>query len=769
MRFPLSLAGRRRTVALASAVTLVAAGLATAPATPAHAQTACEVTYQVAWDSGGGFGADVTINNLGAAIDGWNLQFTFPGNQQIQNGWIAIWSQSGADVTAVNESWSALIPAGGSLALGFNGSYSGANPAPDQFFLNGVECTGGGGPGAPPTVSLTSPAAGQQFSQGTTVPLAADASSTEGIDRVEFFVDGNLVGSDTTAPYTASAGGLSLGSHSATAVAFDDGSPQQSTTSAPVSFSVVQAADPVLLASPSSLTVVEGNSASVTFSLSEPPSSAVTVNLSTTGNVSAQPTSFQLTGTGGQQVTVTGLAPGLGSVVATASGFDAVMVNVSVLEESDPGERVANPYAGARAYVNPDWAETVLDEAAATPGQLGQQMAQVAQFPTAVWMDRRGAITDGRGLVGHLDEALAQQQVSGQQVVFQVVVYNLPNRDCAALASNGELRISEGGFQLYQDEYIDVIAGILSRPEYASLRIAAIIEVDSLPNLVTNLNIPDCQEANGPGGYRDGIRYALNQLSQIPNVYNYLDIAHSGWLGWPSNFGPAVNLYVDTLTSSNHAGPAPGFDSVSGFITNSANYTSTVEPFLPDPTLVLPGGGNQIMSADFYEFNPYFDELSFAQDLHDTFSSQGMSNFGMLIDTSRNGWGGPDRPTEVSSSNNINTYVDESRVDRRPHRGGWCNQAGAGIGERPTASPAPDIHAYVWVKPPGESDGVADPDAPPDPVDESKRHDGMCDPNAQNTSNPALPTNALPGAPHAGRWFPQQFAMLVQNAWPPIS
>jgi cellulose 1,4-beta-cellobiosidase len=146
-----------------------------------------------------------------------------------------------------------------------------------------------------------------------------------------------------------------------------------------------------------------------------------------------------------------------------------------------------------------------------------------------------------------------------------------------------------------------------------------------------------------------------------------------------------------------------------------------------------------------------------------------MAGFGMLVDTSRNGWGGADRPTEVSDSTDLNTYVDESRVDRRPHRGGWCNQAGAGIGQRPAASPADNIDAYVWVKPPGESDGVSDPDAPPDPDDPAKQHDVMCDPEGQSRYDPSKPTNALPNAPHAGRWFPEQFAMLVENADPAIS
>jgi cellulase/cellobiase CelA1 len=44
----------------------------------------------------------------------------------------------------------------------------------------------------------------------------------------------------------------------------------------------------------------------------------------------------------------------------------------------------------------------------------------------------------------------------------------------------------------------------------------------------------------------------------------------------------------------------------------------------------------------------------------------------------------------------------------------------------------------------------------------------MCDPNAQSRYNPAYPTNAMPDAPHAGRWFAEQFRMLVENAEPPL-
>lgn len=59
-------------------------------------------------------------------------------------------------------------------------------------------------------------------------------------------------------------------------------------------------------------------------------------------------------------------------------------------------------------------------------------------------------------------------------------------------------------------------------------------------------------------------------------------------------------------------------------------------------------------------------------------------------------------------------------------------------------------------------DGITDPNDP------NKRFDPMCDPNARNRYNNNYPTNALPDAPHAGRWFPAQFRMLVENAYPAV-
>src|SRR5690606_35826701 len=108
------------------------------------------------------------------------------------------------------------LASGATFNVGFNGTFSGANNPPTQFRLNGTVCNGGSD-NAPPTVTLTAPTSGQTFPSGTTgVTLSANASDPDGaVTRVEFRVDGTLVGTDTQAPYTFTATGLGPGSHTA--------------------------------------------------------------------------------------------------------------------------------------------------------------------------------------------------------------------------------------------------------------------------------------------------------------------------------------------------------------------------------------------------------------------------------------------------------------------------------------------------------------------------------------------------------------------------
>ncbi|MDN3021979.1 glycoside hydrolase family 6 protein [Streptomyces sp. S.PB5] len=453
-----------------------------------------------------------------------------------------------------------------------------------------------------------------------------------------------------------------------------------------------------------------------------------------------------------------GTYSGTNAIPATFT-LDGVTCNVDggggPTDPPDPGTgtRVDNPYSGAKVYVNPEWSAN----AAAEPGG-----SRIANQPTGVWLDRVAAIngTGGKmGLRAHLDEAL-KQKGSGELAV-QLVIYDLPGRDCAALASNGEFGPTD--IDKYKTQYIDPIAAILADPKYASLRIVTTVELDSLPNLVTNVSprataTPNCDTMKANGNYTKGVGYALNKLGDAPNVYNYVDAGHHGWLGWDDNFSATVQTIKQAATAEGAT-----VNDVHGFITNTANYSALKEPHY---TINDSVNGTSVRESKWVDWNRYVDELSYAQAFRQEAVSQGFpSGVGMLIDTSRNGWGGSARPTGPGAKTDVNTYVDGSRIDRRLNTGNWCNQSGAGLGERPQASPAAGIDAYVWIKPPGESDGASSAI----PNDEGKGFDRMCDPTY--TGNPRNNNNmsgALPNAPLSGHWFSAQFQQLMQNAYPPL-
>jgi hypothetical protein len=329
---------RRRRTALVALATLAAAAFVAGPATPAHAQAACDVDYQKAWDSGSGFGANLTINNPGAAINGWTLTFAFPGNQQVSNGWIAIWSQDGPNVTAVNESWSADIPAGGSLSIGFNASYSGSNQDPTTFFLNGVEC-GGVQQNQPPTVSITSPADGASFTAPADITVDATASDADGsVARVDFFINGNLAGSDATSPYSFTHTGVPAGTYALVARAVDD---QDVFADDEVNVTVNASDEPTVLTTLNTVNFTEGGTGTYGVSLSQEPAGTVTVNTTRTsgstgitvasgGTLTFTPTTWDdpqtvtiaaAAATGGQSAVFTSTATGHVPATVTANSL----------------------------------------------------------------------------------------------------------------------------------------------------------------------------------------------------------------------------------------------------------------------------------------------------------------------------------------------------------------------------------------------------------------------------------------------------------------
>ncbi|MFD7657038.1 cellulase family glycosylhydrolase [Actinosynnema sp. NPDC059797] len=133
---------KRSTAVLATSAVALGCAAAVLPHAAAAAQ-GCRVDYTVTSQWQGGFQANVKVTNLGDALSGWSLGFSFPNtSQKVTQGWNATWSQSGSSVTATNVDWNRSLATGASTDLGLTGTWSGGNPVPASFTLNGVACTG---------------------------------------------------------------------------------------------------------------------------------------------------------------------------------------------------------------------------------------------------------------------------------------------------------------------------------------------------------------------------------------------------------------------------------------------------------------------------------------------------------------------------------------------------------------------------------------------------------------------------------------------------
>ncbi|WP_203791625.1 cellulose-binding domain-containing protein, partial [Paractinoplanes rishiriensis] len=160
----------KRKLWLASALALAVAGGITAVATGAQAAVGCRVTYAVTNQWQGGFGANVTIDNLGDPLSGWQLAWTFGAGQTVSSLWNGTVAQSGSQVTVSNTTWNGSVATGGTASFGFNGTWTSANPVPASFTLNGVACTGSTAPTTTPTAAPTTPPTTAPTTTPTTAP-----------------------------------------------------------------------------------------------------------------------------------------------------------------------------------------------------------------------------------------------------------------------------------------------------------------------------------------------------------------------------------------------------------------------------------------------------------------------------------------------------------------------------------------------------------------------------------------------------------------------
>ncbi|KAH8766511.1 putative 1,4-beta-D-glucan cellobiohydrolase C [Hyaloscypha finlandica] len=320
-----------------------------------------------------------------------------------------------------------------------------------------------------------------------------------------------------------------------------------------------------------------------------------------------------------------------------------------------------NPYAGYQLYKNAEYSSEVY--ASAIPSLTGTLLAAAsaaAEVPSFLWLDTTAKVP----LMGTYLQSIKALNAAGANPPYagQFVVYDLPDRDCSAAASNGEFTIADNGVANYF-AYIDSIRALLVT--YSDVHTILVIEPDSLANLITNLNVAKC--AGAQSAYMQCVNYALTQLN-LPNVAMYIDAGHAGWLGWSANIGPAANLFATVY--KNAGAPA----SLRGLATNVANYNAwTISP-CPSYTS---GDAN-------------CDEQLYVNALAPLLASQGWSAH-FITDTGRNGV----QPTAQNAW------------------GDWCNLIGTGFGVRPTTNTGDALEdAFVWVKPGGEADGSSNSTAP---------------------------------------------------------
>ncbi|KAG8164439.1 hypothetical protein KVR01_006357 [Diaporthe batatas] len=320
-----------------------------------------------------------------------------------------------------------------------------------------------------------------------------------------------------------------------------------------------------------------------------------------------------------------------------------------------------NVFSKYKLHANNFYRDEVNKAAAAiSDASLKAAAKKVADVGTFLWIDSIANIAK-------VEPAIADVPCSN---ILGLVIYDLPGRDCAAKASNGELKVGE--LNRYKTEYIDPIVKILKA--HPNTAFALVIEPDSLPNLVTNSDLSTCQQS--AQGYRDGVAYAIKQLN-LPNVVMYIDAGHGGWLGWNDNLQPGAK----ELANAYKAGGSP--KQFRGFATNVAGWNAWDQS---------PG---EFSSSPDAQYNKCQNEKIYVDTFAPLLKQNGMPNHA-IVDTGRNAVTG-----------------------LRAEWGDWCNVNGAGFGVRPSSSTGDELaDAFVWVKPGGESDGTSDTSA--------TRYDSFC-------------------------------------------
>ena len=448
---------------------------------------------------------------------------------------------------------------------------------------------------------------------------------------------------------------------------------------------------------------------------------------------------------------------------------------------STPSENPFDPIS--KVYVNPTLARNIDNTIKTHPELTDEQiksMNDMKQQPSAYWIDVKEKINlpvdvkdEDKTLYaeGIMDDAIK----SGFEAVC-FIVYDLPNRDCHALSSNGQICCITGtpdctscnsdskscdefcsiecqakasdcnnGLEVYKKQYIDPLTALLKQPKYDKIRKILIIEPDSLPNCTISGSDRGCTPITCNDSYIPGINYAVTSLNTIPNVFMYLDSGHNNWLGWkekndafmgllqkvPTDLLRGIAMNVSNYQYIGSPCAYPKIESYDDFMNFCKSNSS--DPCCQDPCNIFPqyNAANNLMN--------YVQILSWNIERNNIKFKNGEPHF--VIDSGRNG-------------NTDNLGTEQCKT--------WCNLRDAKAGTAPTTkTDLAQVDALFWLKTPGESDGCIDHSqqqtcqASSSNDDACKRYDHDC-----NSAYSIGSRSSEPCPPEAGKWFDYAFIGL---------
>ena len=268
------------------------------------------------------------------------------------------WATSGLDTgaTASNKVLIAQLTTNGALSFLLNlqlknittnavENWVSSSPLSGEFTMAALT---GSNIGAPPTVSITSPANGANFFVNNPVAIAATAADDGAVTSVDFYLNGALQGSDATAPYTFTVTPSTAGTYSLTAIATDnDGN---TTTSSVVTINetvAVNVALTVSITSPANgASFFTGNPVAIAATAADADGTVTTVGFYLNGVLQGSdvtaPYTFTVTPATAGTYSLTARATDNGGAITTSS-----IVTIIVADNIAPTVSITAPANGA--------------------------------------------------------------------------------------------------------------------------------------------------------------------------------------------------------------------------------------------------------------------------------------------------------------------------------------------------------------------------------------------------------------------------------------